>query len=349
MARLPQPGGDVGNWGDILNGFLAVEHNIDGTLKPTGSLGTKYTKPMDGIPESDLSSDVQTKLNSNTGVIADGSITEAQLATDVQTKLNQTAPVQSVAGKTGVVTLVKADVGLTQVDNTADVDKPISSATQTALDGKASLVHTHAISDVTGLQTALDGKQPVGSYATTTDLSDGLATKAAVVHTHTSDQITDATATGRTLLTAADAATARSAIGAGSSSLTLGTTSTTAKAGNYAPASTDITDATTIGKSLLTASDAPTARTAIGAGTSNLAIGTTAGTAADAATTTTAIAAKADATALTAHTSNLSNPHAVTKAQVGLGNATNVALLVLGPSDPIPAGTPAGTVVVRTT
>lgn len=44
--------------------------------------------------------------------------------------------VQSVAGKTGHVTLVKGDVGLGNVDNTSDADKPISTATQTALNGK---------------------------------------------------------------------------------------------------------------------------------------------------------------------------------------------------------------------
>jgi hypothetical protein len=33
MARLPQPGGDDGTWGDLLNEFLNVEHNADGTLK----------------------------------------------------------------------------------------------------------------------------------------------------------------------------------------------------------------------------------------------------------------------------------------------------------------------------
>ena len=41
--------------------------------------------------------------------------------------------VDSVAGKTGVVTLNKEDVGLNQVDNTSDVDKPISTATANAL------------------------------------------------------------------------------------------------------------------------------------------------------------------------------------------------------------------------
>lgn len=42
----------------------------------------------------------------------------------------------------------------------------------------AGIVHNHAISDVTGLSTALDGKQPSGSYATTSELTSGLATKA---------------------------------------------------------------------------------------------------------------------------------------------------------------------------
>ncbi len=32
MARLPTVGGDTGNWGTILNQFLQVEHNADGTL-----------------------------------------------------------------------------------------------------------------------------------------------------------------------------------------------------------------------------------------------------------------------------------------------------------------------------
>lgn len=48
--------------------------------------------------------------------------------------------VDSVAGKTGAVTLVKGDVGLSNVDNTSDANKPVSTAQQTALDGKADLV-----------------------------------------------------------------------------------------------------------------------------------------------------------------------------------------------------------------
>lgn len=49
------------------------------------------------------------------------------------------ADVESVAGKTGAVTLDKSDVGLGNVDNTADADKPVSSAVQSALDDKLDL------------------------------------------------------------------------------------------------------------------------------------------------------------------------------------------------------------------
>ena len=41
MARLPIPGSDDGTWGALLNAFLAVEHNSDGTLKSSGSLAGK--------------------------------------------------------------------------------------------------------------------------------------------------------------------------------------------------------------------------------------------------------------------------------------------------------------------
>lgn len=50
-----------------------------------------------------------------------------------------TDAVTSVNGQTGVVSLAKSDVGLGNVDNTSDANKPISTATQTALDAKQPL------------------------------------------------------------------------------------------------------------------------------------------------------------------------------------------------------------------
>ena len=58
--------------------------------------------------------------------------------------------VTSVNTRTGAVTLTKADVGLTNVDNTSDLNKPISTATQTALDGKANVGEGGAVTSVNG-------------------------------------------------------------------------------------------------------------------------------------------------------------------------------------------------------
>ena len=49
------------------------------------------------------------------------------------------ANVVSVAGKTGAVNLDKNDVGLGNVDNTSDANKPVSTAVQSALDDKLDL------------------------------------------------------------------------------------------------------------------------------------------------------------------------------------------------------------------
>ena len=50
------------------------------------------------------------------------------------------AGVSSVNGKTGVVTLTKDDLSLGNVDNTSDIDKPVSTEQQMALDGKVDKV-----------------------------------------------------------------------------------------------------------------------------------------------------------------------------------------------------------------
>lgn len=57
--------------------------------------------------------------------------------------LNTKAPINNPTF-TGIVSgVTKAMVGLEDVDNTSDLAKPISSATQAALDGKAAATHTH--------------------------------------------------------------------------------------------------------------------------------------------------------------------------------------------------------------
>lgn len=48
--------------------------------------------------------------------------------------------VSSVAGRAGDVVLTKTDVGLANLDNTSDANKPVSTAQQTALDLKANVL-----------------------------------------------------------------------------------------------------------------------------------------------------------------------------------------------------------------
>lgn len=70
--------------------------------------------------------------------------------------------ITSVAGKTGVVTLVKGDVGLGNVDNTSDANKPVSTAQATA-DGLR-MLKTDNLSDVANVTTA---RSNLGVYSTT--------------------------------------------------------------------------------------------------------------------------------------------------------------------------------------
>jgi parallel beta-helix repeat protein len=73
MARLPIPGGDDNVWGNLLNDFLAVEHQADGSLKARTD-GSMYTKPGTGVPASDLSAGVQSSLAKADAAVAKGSL-----------------------------------------------------------------------------------------------------------------------------------------------------------------------------------------------------------------------------------------------------------------------------------
>jgi hypothetical protein len=102
--------------------------------------------------------------------------------------LSPTAPVQSVNGQTGAVSLNSDNIGegttnryyLTaretsakdRANHTGTQDISTVLGLQTALDGKAATSHTHVISDIINLQTTLDGKSETS-------------------HTHTASQITD--------------------------------------------------------------------------------------------------------------------------------------------------------------
>ena len=78
MARLPNVGGDTGNWGSILNEYLSVSLNSDGTIKDTSldSAGavlnsdTATTDMQFVVDEDDLSSDSDTLVPTQQSVKA---------------------------------------------------------------------------------------------------------------------------------------------------------------------------------------------------------------------------------------------------------------------------------------
>lgn len=131
MPRLPQPGGDAGNWGEILNEFLVQSLTDDGNLKPNTVSSTQ---------------------------LQDSSVTTAKLNDDAVT-----------AAKIAPGAVTKATVGLTNVDNTADADKPISSATQAALNSKADASSLAAKQDKTTLD--IDTATLVGNDASATSVA----------------------------------------------------------------------------------------------------------------------------------------------------------------------------------
>jgi hypothetical protein len=74
---------------------------------------------------------------------------DASFATTVANSLATKAPLADPTFTGTVSGVTKTHVGLGNVDNTSDADKPVSTAQQTAIDGKANTSHTHTITDIT--------------------------------------------------------------------------------------------------------------------------------------------------------------------------------------------------------
>lgn len=203
MPRLPEPGGDKGTWGDILNDFLSVSLDSDGDIKSSAAVKLSGNQSVAGVKAFSSSPTVPTPtsatqaankdyvdtvgsagvsdgdkgditvsgggadwaINSSSitsAMITDGTIVNADINASAaidQSKLSLDTDLTTIAGlsptnddviqrKAGAWTnrtpaqlkldlsLTKSDVGLGNVDNTADASKPVSSAQQTAIDAK---------------------------------------------------------------------------------------------------------------------------------------------------------------------------------------------------------------------
>lgn len=110
----------------------------------------KYVKPSGGIPKTDLSSEVQASLNKANSAIQDisskvdnSTYTKDKKTFALKTEIPTTLPASDVstwAKASAKPTYTAAEIGLDQVNNTSDMNKPISTATQAVLDDKVDKV-----------------------------------------------------------------------------------------------------------------------------------------------------------------------------------------------------------------
>ena len=133
--------------GNLQLGFQQVAATIKTkiSLSEKGAINGVATLGSDGkVPSTQLPSYVDDVLEgANLAAFpAEGELNKIYVALDtnnvyrwsgtVYVKITS-GEVSSVAGRTGVVVLTKNDVGLSNVDNTSDADKPVSTAQGTAI------------------------------------------------------------------------------------------------------------------------------------------------------------------------------------------------------------------------
>ncbi len=147
MSRLPIPGGDDGNWGDILNDFLSQSLNGDGTLK-SSSLASAGA-------ELSVNKNV---ANGYAGLDSSGTVPRTSLDSSSQGSLGKAdSSVQTVNGKNGpTVTLSAADVGApttlaadTDVDVTGVTDSQVLSYHTASSKWIAATVSSTTVNDAT--------------------------------------------------------------------------------------------------------------------------------------------------------------------------------------------------------
>jgi hypothetical protein len=170
--------------------------------------------------------------------------------------------------------LSKVDVGLDQVDNTSDLAKPVSTATQTALNGKSDTGHTHAYSSLSGLPTLFSGAFSALSGKPTTIAGYGITDAFSGAYADLTGKPTLFDGTWSSLTGKPTFATVATtgAYADLSGKPTLGSAAAAATtdfaAASHTHPSTAISDSTVTGRSILTAASNAAVKSAIGAASS---------------------------------------------------------------------------------
>lgn len=173
----------TGGMTDVLTSVTEIPSSIDGKTKvtPINVLTTNFDAK--GAASSALASakayaDDLIKdevVNRNSAIDTAKSSAISTASSDATTKANNALASAKTYADSAAAT-VKNDLlngagaaydTLKELGDLIDDNNDAISALETVASNKANAVHPHAIADVSGLQDALDGKQPSGSYVTT--------------------------------------------------------------------------------------------------------------------------------------------------------------------------------------
>ena len=147
---------------------LKLDANQKGVANGVASLNAQGIIPTSQLPPVTLSSTNVVGSDADMTALSSATVGSIAVRTDVNKNfvlsnlpasnlanwielLTPAAPVQAVNGYTGSVNLAKSDVGLSNVDNTSDVSKPVSNPTQAALNLKLDANKVGAASGVASL------------------------------------------------------------------------------------------------------------------------------------------------------------------------------------------------------
>lgn len=201
MVRLPNPGGDAGSWGDILNEFLSQIHNNDGTLK------------NGAVSRAQLSNTVQASLD-NADAAVSGSVPDAtnvtkgklQLAGDLSGTADSPviAPGAITSGKIADGTITNDDIAASATiaqskiqDLTTDLSAKADTADVLLKDDNLSgLTNESTARTNLGLGTAATSDVPTTGNATTSQVVKGDDTRLTNARTPSDASVNPAKLTG---------------------------------------------------------------------------------------------------------------------------------------------------------
>ena len=165
-----------------MTSALALKAN-SADVYSKGDVDSKLSAKLDS---STATSTYATKSELNAKADADDVYTKDEVDTALGKKLDTTTATSTYATQTSLTShtsntenphsVTKAQVGLGNVDNTSDANKPISTATQTALNLKANSADVYTKSQVnTELAKKLDSTTASSTYATKEELNSKVA------------------------------------------------------------------------------------------------------------------------------------------------------------------------------